>query len=192
MGLEDSIGLLCGYDFLSWREDGTTLDMHSLVHLALREWSKQASDKMTTEEGAIEHLIGVFPSREWENRLLWRQFLPHVLPLVKHARLRRDERVQSLGHRIGLCLRVDGRIKETVEVFERIVDIQKGTLAETHPSRLASQRALASAYLADGLVKEAIKVLEHVVAIEKETLAETHPSQLASQHALAGAYEADG
>jgi hypothetical protein len=41
IGLEDSIGLLCGYNFLSWREDGKTLDMHSLVHLALRGWSKQ-------------------------------------------------------------------------------------------------------------------------------------------------------
>ncbi|TQW01514.1 kinesin light chain [Cordyceps javanica] len=191
--LEDSIGLLCGYGFLSWREDGETLDMHSLVHLVLRLWlDKEADDFLTTEDVAIEHLERIFPSSEWENRLVWRQFLPHVLSLVKDTRLRRNETLQSLSHRTGLCLQVDGRTSETVDLFELLVAIRKETLAETHPSRLASQHVLAGAYHANGQMKEAIKMLEHVVAIKKETLAETHPDRLASQHALALAYHANG
>lgn len=114
------------------------------------------------------------------------------MPLVRDVQLRQDERAQSLGHKIGLCLRVDGRIKETVQVLQHVVAIKKETLEETYPSRLASQHALAITYRADGQVKEAIEVLEHVVAIKKVTLVETHPSRLASQHALAGAYRADG
>ncbi|TQV93583.1 kinesin light chain 1 and [Cordyceps javanica] len=193
MELDESIGLLCGYGFLSWREDNETLDMHSLVHLGLRLWLDQAADdSLTTEDAAIEHLYSIFPSHEWENRLVWRLFLPHVLPLVKDIRLQADKTVQSLGHTAGLCLRVDGRTIEAVEVLELIATIRKETLAETHPSRLASQHALAIAYQANGQVKEAIQVLEHVVAIRKETLAKTHPSRLASQHMLAGAYQANG
>lgn len=179
IGFEDSIGLLCGYGFLSWREDVEMLDMHSLVHLALRVWSKRAGDEITTEDSAIQHLVGVFPSSKWENRLVWRQFLPHVLPLVMDGRLRRDERVLLLGHGIGLCLQVDGRSKEAAEILEIVVAIEEETLTEADPSRLSSQHALAGIYQANGQVKESIKVLEYIVAIQKEVLAETHRSRLA-------------
>ncbi|CEJ88496.1 Putative Pfs, NACHT and WD domain protein [[Torrubiella] hemipterigena] len=193
MDLEDSIDMLCRYGFLSWREDGETLDMHSLVHLALRLWlDQETGNSLTTEDMAIEHLNKIFPSSEWENRLEWRLCLPHILPLLKEVRLRRNETLQSLCYKTGLCLQVDGRTTETVGVFELLTSIRKERLAETHPDRLTSQHVLAIAYRANGQVKEAIKVLEHVVAIEKETLAETHPDRLTSQHALAGAYQENG
>ena len=188
----ESIGTICGYGFLSWREDGETLDMHQLVHLALRLWFKQAEEESMAEEDAGQHLLAIFPESDWENRLVWRQYLPHVLRLAKEAMSRKDERIVSLGYRAGLCLRVDGRTRERVEVLEQVVAIEEKTLAEDHPSRLASQHALALAYNANGRVKKAVQMLEKVVAIRDKTLAEDHPSRLASQHALAGAYKANG
>ncbi len=68
----------------------------------------------------------------------------------------------------------------------------KGTLAEDHPDRLASQHALAIAYKANGQVKEAVGLLKQVVAIREGMLAKDHPDRLASQHALAIAYKANG
>ncbi|KAK5111067.1 hypothetical protein LTR85_012286 [Meristemomyces frigidus] len=64
-------------------------------------------------------------------------------------------------------------------------------LAENHPSRLASQHALAIAYQANGQVEEAVRLLEHVVAIRKRVQAEDHPNRRASQHAPTGAYQAN-
>lgn len=190
VGFHDSIGLLCDYGFLSWR-DGETLDMHSLVHLVLRTWSEQAGDGVVKADEAVAHLDMIFPSDEWENRAVWRRFLPHVMPLFQDVGLRQDQRVHSLGHKIVLCLRVDGRTREMVEVLEHVVAIQE-TLDDTHPDRLGSQHALALAYQSNGQVKEAIEALEHVVAIQKETLAETHPGRLNAQYALAVAYCANG
>ena len=109
--LNDSVRLLCEYGFLKWREDGETLDMHSLVHLVLRSWSKEAGEELMTEDNAIEYIHGEFPSGEWEDRVRWRQLLPHVLPLVTDLRLRGNKTVLSFGHNVGLCLSVDGRIK---------------------------------------------------------------------------------
>ncbi|KAM3485163.1 hypothetical protein MY8738_001631 [Beauveria namnaoensis] len=190
--LEDSIGLLCGYGFLSRREDGEMLDMHSLVHLVLRLWLDQDDDNsLTSEAVAIEHLERVFPSVEWENRSVWRQFLPHVLPFVKDAALRRNEPMQWLGHRAGLCLRVDGRTSETVKCFELLAAARERTQADTHPDRLDSQHELARAYLADDQVEKAIKTLERVVALREQTLARTHSDRLSSQRALASAYQAN-
>jgi Tetratricopeptide repeat len=85
-----------------------------------------------------------------------------------------------------------GKLKEAMALLKEVVKIREQSLAEDHPSRLASQHALAGAYEANGQVKEAVALLEKVVKIREQSLAKDHPSRLASQHALAGAYEANG
>ncbi|KAJ5022565.1 acyl transferase/acyl hydrolase/lysophospholipase [Bipolaris maydis] len=92
-----------------------------------------------------------------------------------------------------------GDARQAVELLKHVVKVQETTLAETHPSRLASQHELAGAYRANGQTKEAVELLKHVVKVRETTLAETHPNRLASQHVLAasqhelaGAYWANG
>ncbi|OQV11358.1 NB-ARC domain-containing protein, partial [Cladophialophora immunda] len=85
-----------------------------------------------------------------------------------------------------------GKVRDAVELLEEVVRIQEQTLAEDHPSRLASQHTLAIAYQANGQVKDAVELLEEVVRIKGQTLAEDHPDRLASQHELARAYRANG
>jgi tetratricopeptide (TPR) repeat protein len=85
-----------------------------------------------------------------------------------------------------------GKAKEAVALLQEVMKIREQSLAEDHPSRLASQHTLAGAYQANGQVKEAVILLKEVVRIREQSLVEDHPSRLASQHALAGAYEANG
>jgi hypothetical protein len=59
------------------------------------------------------------------------------------------------------------------------------TLAENHPDRLASQRALAGAYRANGKVKEAVELLEHVVAVKATFVSPGHPSRIVYEEVLA-------
>jgi hypothetical protein len=66
-----------------------------------------------------------------------------------------------------------------------VVEVREKTLAAEHPSRLASQHALAIVYEADGQVHKAVALLQHVVAVEARTLREDHPSRLVSVEALA-------
>lgn len=73
-----------------------------------------------------------------------------------------------------------GKVKEAVSLLEQVVKIREQTLAEDHPSRLASQHALAGAYKANGQVKEAVSLLEQVIKIKKRILAEDDPSRLVS------------
>ncbi|KAK2730940.1 hypothetical protein FQN57_003785, partial [Myotisia sp. PD_48] len=85
-----------------------------------------------------------------------------------------------------------GEVKKAIQTWQKILQIEKTTLAGDHPDRLASQYALAGAYQANGQTKDAIQLLEHIVKVWGTTLAEDHPNRLASQHALAGVYEANG
>ena len=165
--------------------------MHNLVHLATRIWVQREVGTATTIENAIRHLVAIFPSDDHANREQWRTYLPHAFKMLQQKE-EVDIEKSSLYYRVGRCLRVDGRIREAVGHLQEACRWRNSHLAETHPSRLASQHVLAIAYQANRQVKKAVKLLERVVAIQAETLAEDHPSRLASQHVLAGAYRADG
>ncbi|KND93534.1 hypothetical protein TOPH_01531, partial [Tolypocladium ophioglossoides CBS 100239] len=186
----NAIGTLCGYGFLSWREDNETLDLHSLVHLAMRAWARKVGMEEACKKDVLAHICRVFPSDRWEDRELWRQQLPHALGVLLACEDIETDEYCDLGYWVGRCLSRDGRIMEAVEVLKQVMK-RRETLAEDHPDRLASQHALAGAYQANGQVSEVVKILEQVVEIQK-ILAENYPDRLASQYALAGAYQDNG
>ncbi|KAK3326646.1 P-loop containing nucleoside triphosphate hydrolase protein [Apodospora peruviana] len=185
-----AIGTLCGYAFVSKRDD--MLDMHSLVHLATRIWLSREGLETQTIETVMRCLAGKFPTDEYENRHTWRAYLPHALRILQRADADDMEEKYELYFWVGRCLQVEGRIREGVRCFEECWRWRSGQFAEEHPSRLASQHALAGAYKADGQIKKAVGLLEQVVAVRERTLTEEHPDRLPSQHALAGAYQSDG
>ncbi|KAK4035148.1 hypothetical protein C8A01DRAFT_18138 [Parachaetomium inaequale] len=187
-----AVGTLCGYAFLTRRRDSRVFDMHSLVHLATRIWVQREGLTATTDEKATRHLAAVFPSDDYTNRNVWREYLPHAFRVLQHSKELDIEERSNLLFWVGRCLGMDGRNKEATRDLEEACQWRNRHFAEDHPSRLASQHALAIAYRANGQVKEAVVLLEQVVAIRKQVLAEDHPSQLASQHELAIAYRANG
>jgi tetratricopeptide (TPR) repeat protein len=189
--LMQAIGILLGYGFLSRRSDRKTYDMHSLVHLATRVWIKKEEEMENTFHNVVSHLVRVFPSDEWENRELWQKYIPHATKVLETSNIAGDEGCQ-LGYLVGRCLNMDKRAREAVTLLKNVVRIREKTLAEDHPSRLASQHSLAGAYHSNGQVKEAVKLLEHVVRIQERILAKDHSLQLASQYSLAGAYQSNG
>ncbi|KAK4249021.1 hypothetical protein C7999DRAFT_30552 [Corynascus novoguineensis] len=191
--LLDVIETLCAYAILTRREDSKVFDMHSLVHLATRIWvRREGLTTTTTIEKATRHFAAVFPSDDYANRNVWREYLPHAFRVLEHSKELDIEERSDLLYRIGLCLIADGRIKEAATSLEEACQWRNRHFAEDHPSRLASQHQLAVAYQANGQVKEAIMLLEQVVSIRQRTLAEDDADLLASQHALAVAYEANG
>ncbi|KLU92430.1 hypothetical protein MAPG_11376, partial [Magnaporthiopsis poae ATCC 64411] len=131
-----AIGLLCGYAFLTKRGDGDIFDMHSLVHLATREWVKRKGDMEKAMEDALAQLVAVFPSDEWENRERWRQYMPHALKMRQAdgaATGGESEAINRLGFWAGRCLQKDGRIQEAVDLLEHVVAVRGRTLSEEHP-----------------------------------------------------------
>jgi tetratricopeptide (TPR) repeat protein len=190
--LVGAIGILCSYSFLEKRDGGSKLDMHRLVHLATRIWVNQNGREEETRMAALKHVSEVFPSDDYTNRYIWRDYLPHVARIKEHKQCQGTEENSKLCLMVGRCLYVDGRIRESVLWLQESCEWRDRNLAQDNADRLASQHELASAYHANGQVRKGVKLLEYVVAIESGVLAEDHPSRLASQHELAGAYRANG
>ncbi|KAG7406534.1 Nephrocystin-3 [Fusarium oxysporum f. sp. rapae] len=190
--MTQAIGTLTGHGFLSRREGEEAFDMHSLVHLATRIWNKNEDREREVLQTTLTRVAEVFPTDDWKNRDMWRQYLPHALRLLRTAGCIENKRGRKLGLLVGQCLLVDGRTTEAVSTLEHVVKIRERISAEDHPSRLTSEHELARAYLDDGHTKKAVEMLEHVVEIRERILAEDHPHRLASEHVLAQAYLDDG
>jgi tetratricopeptide (TPR) repeat protein len=187
-----AIGTLCGYSFLSKREDGETFDMHSLVHLATQKWNEDEQIQKEIRQMALAHIAKVFPNADWENREVWRQYMPHALRLLTSADGVDSNDSCELGYWVGRCMLTEGAARQAIHILESVVRIQATTFEENDPDRLSSQNVLAWAYQDNGQTQEAIELLEHVVAVEVEILLENHPDRLSSQHALAVVYAANG
>jgi hypothetical protein len=142
--VEEAIGTLCGYSFVSRRGDSAMeeqeeelYDIHRLVHLATRVWVENRGDAAGVREEAVRQVADVFPSDEYTNRAVWRAYLPHALQLLECGQRCRIKETSELCLMVGRCLRVDGRIRETVRWLEESC-LSRETRAADHPSRLAS------------------------------------------------------
>jgi hypothetical protein len=67
--------------------------------------------------------------------------------------------------------------KKVVVLLEQVVKIKETTLAEDHPSRLASQYILAIVYEVNRQIKEAVALLKQVVEIRETILAKDPPDR---------------
>ncbi|KAI1870393.1 uncharacterized protein JN550_005321 [Neoarthrinium moseri] len=190
-GFEWAIGTLCGYSFLVQREDSDTFDMHSLVHMATCGWIEKQNREGQVMSEAIHHLEDIYPSNEGGNRDLWRGYLPHALRALERSNKYESEERAEFCMSVGLSLFADRRFKEAIRCFEQAFGWRKDHCTEDDRYRLASEQALACAYLEDRRIKEAIEMLEHIVKVERDTLDEKDPNRLASEHALACAYLED-
>lgn len=186
-----AIGTLRAYAFVTRRDDDS-YDMHRLVHLATKVWLDGHGVVETLNVKVAAHLAEIFPSRDYANRAIWREYFPHVFQFLRTTRTLDIEARYDLFLAVGSCLQVDGRIAEAVAWLYDCFLWRQGRYSEDHPSRVASQHALACVYLEDGRIKQAVKLLEQIVAIEENTFQEDYLSRMSSQHVLAMAYLADG
>ncbi|KAE8334325.1 hypothetical protein BDV24DRAFT_33429 [Aspergillus arachidicola] len=136
--LVGAIGTLCSYSFLERRDDGTKLDMHRLVYLATRMWVNQNGRKTETTIAALNHLAEVFPSDDYTNREMWRDYLPHVARIEKDEQCQDTEGKSRLCLKVGRCLYVDGRMKEAVLWLQESCVWRDINLPQSNIDRLTS------------------------------------------------------
>ncbi|KAI1125085.1 acyl transferase/acyl hydrolase/lysophospholipase [Nemania abortiva] len=187
--LRNALGTLIGYAFLDIREGDDAYDMHSLVHLATRTWVNIEGYENTTKADTVAHLSGVFPTQEWENRHVWRKYLPHALRVLREDSIR-SENSASLGFNVGLCLYQEGQHNDALRILEEVVLAWETLYPEDHPSQLASQYTLAVTYRKNGQVRKSIELLERIC--QRKSLQGNSPDRLVLQRTLAIAYQEDG
>ena len=134
--------------------------MHRLVYLATKVWLDKHSAREALNKKVATRLAKIFPSDNYSNQAIWREYFPHALQFLRNTRTLDIEARYELCMAVGRCLGVDGRVGEAVVWLSECFMWRQGRYPEDNPSRLASQHALVLAYKADRQVKEAVKLLE--------------------------------
>jgi tetratricopeptide (TPR) repeat protein len=186
---EDAVKVLSRYALVTRRPAQSALDLHGLVHCALREWLQQQGWLRKWTQEAIKQLLQVFPDDDHLNRSKWRRLLPHTQYALSHSLTEDDD-----GERLGLVLKCartlysDGRYKEAEELQMQVMETRKRVLGNEDPSTLTSMANLASMYRNQGRWKEAEELQVQVMETRKRVLSNEHPSTLSSMANLAATY----
>jgi len=147
----EAIRTLTAYSFISRRPADLGLDIHQLVHLAIRNWLRNEGlfDKLNGI--VIVRLEEVFPGNDYTNRGVWRSYLPHVRYIVASDVFYEDgEKRLSLMLRYGMCLYSDGRWNEAEESFAHVLETAEKKMGADHPYTLTIMANLVSTYMEQG------------------------------------------
>ena len=172
----DAIGTLDAYSFISRRMVDLALDLHRLVHLAMRNWLRKEELLAQWTKKATARLNEVFPDNDHKNRKVWRTYLPHARYVLESGDTEEEmqERTDLLW-KFAICIYSDGGYNEAEKLFSQVMKIQKRVLGEEHPDTLTSMANLAFTFKAQGRNDEAISLMEKFFQLREEVLGPQHP-----------------
>ena len=188
---QDAIRMLDRYALVTRRPAESALDVHRLVHQALRKRLQVQGRLVQWTQHAIIQLLRVFPGGDHSNRSKCRRLLPHAQYALSHSpAVDDDEERLQLASRCATTLSSDGRYKEAEELQVQVMQGRKRVLDDEHPSTLSSMNNLASTYWNQGRWDDAEKLEVQVMETRKTKLGADHPSTLTSMSNLAFTWEA--
>ncbi|KAH7324136.1 P-loop containing nucleoside triphosphate hydrolase protein [Stachybotrys elegans] len=185
----DAIGRLKAYSFITRRTREMAIDIHRLVHLAVRSWLRNKGVLSEWTHRAMERLEEVFPDHEHRNRAIWRTYLPHARCLLDSSLLPQDhDSRMSLEWKIALCYYSDGRFGEAEQLIQRVMLFRTNTLGEEHPDTLRCLAKLSLIYHAQSRFLEAEKLGSKAMAGQVIVLGEEDPETMSTMSNLAMTY----
>ncbi|KAF2188857.1 HET-domain-containing protein [Zopfia rhizophila CBS 207.26] len=189
----DAVETLNAYSFITKRQAESALDLHRLVHLAIRNWLHTQGLLSKRTQLAITRLLEVFPDSKHENRSKWRRLLPHAKYALSYDLMKQeDEAGIELTWKCAMSLHSDGRYNEAEELFAQVMETRKRVLGAEHPDTLTSMANLASTYRNQGRWKAAEELEVQVMETCKKKLGTDHPDTLNSMSNLASTYRNQG
>jgi tetratricopeptide (TPR) repeat protein len=190
---EDAVKMLDKYALVTRRPAESALDVHRLVHQALRKWLHVQGQLMQWAKRTITRLLRVFPNDDHSNRSKWRRLLPHAQYALSHSVTDDDDKERlNLASKCARALYSDGRYKEAEELHVQVMQTRKRVLGDDHPDTLISMVNLALTYSNQGRWKEAEELEVQVMQTEKRLLGDEHPDTLTSMANLAATYRDQG
>jgi tetratricopeptide (TPR) repeat protein len=182
---EDAIKVLDQYALVTRRPAESALDVHRLVHCALRERLQADGELQKWTRHTITRLLWVFPNDDHSNRSKWRRLPPHARYVLLHTQRDDDEERLDLAWKCAMALYSDGQYKAAEELQVEVMETSKRVLGNEHPSTLTSIANLASTYSNQGRWGKAEELQVEVMETSKRVLGDKHPDTLTSMHNLA-------
>jgi hypothetical protein len=189
---EDAVKVLDRYSLITRRPAESALDVHRLVHDALRKRLQVEGKLQEQMQYTITQLLQLFPSHDHNNRSKWRRLLPHAQYVLSHSQNDDNKERLNLAWKCAMALYSDGRYNAAGQLFVGVIETRKRVLGDKHPDTLSSMANLASTYWNQGRWREAEDLEVKVVEKTKRVLGDEHPFTLSSMGNLASTYSNQG
>lgn len=170
--LSTSLGLLKGYSLISLGESDQVFEMHRLVHMTTRNWSRKNGTFGIQAETCLQTMLQLFPSGEHETLAKCDLYLPHAQALLACEALSKDTDASkaALAHKVSLCLLGRGRYSSAEIMAQRAVQWRASALGTSDKLTLASMSNLAFVLGKRGNYEKAHKMLLEVLEGQKRLL----------------------
>ncbi|KAN0070835.1 hypothetical protein V8E54_011000 [Elaphomyces granulatus] len=190
---QSALGLLMAYSFITRQPGDNTVSLHRLVHLATRNWLRNGGMLEQWMVSTGRRLRDVFPSAKHENRILWREYLPHALFILESKEFQNDTLDREhLVQKVARCLYSDGRYHQAGALFEEVFEKKSKRLKNDDEEMLNCMMQMASTYRHQGRWTEAEKLFVQVMETSKTVLGPEHLDTLCSMACLAATYRGQG
>ncbi|KAL1598072.1 hypothetical protein SLS59_007082 [Nothophoma quercina] len=186
---EDAVEVLDQYALVIRRPAESALDVHRLVHYALRKRLLVEQKLQQWIQRTITRLLWVFPSDNYSNKSKQRRLLPHAQYVLSHSKGNDDEERTTLAEKCATALYNDGKYKEAKGLWGQVMELRRRVVGQEHPSTLTSMNNLARALDQQGKYEEAETMHRQALAMYKKVLGREHPNTLTSMSNLANVLE---
>lgn len=185
----DALGLLNAYSFVDFQHGNQIASLHRLVHLATRNWLRSEDSLKDYILKASSQIESLFPNADPQNRMLWREYLPHAQVILNQneCHLLTAER-EELLKKVGMCLQSDGRDRDAEPLLLELVDTKRKRLGTQNGEVLSCTALLATTYRNRGKWKDAEKLETYVMKESVKAFGDGHPRTAAAMANLSSTY----
>ena len=192
--LESDISALHDYSFISLKEDGETLTMHSLVQLATRRWLEAEGQQEKWKSEFIWRLNAQLPTGAYENWAICQALLPHTVAAA--AQRPKDEASliewTAILYKAAWYLEMIGQGPEAQGMAEDAMKYRIKIFGKMHEESLNAMEMLGSVKMLRGQWGPAEKLFVEVMETSKQKLGPDHPDTLTSMNNFAFTLKALG
>ncbi|KAF2148124.1 TPR-like protein [Myriangium duriaei CBS 260.36] len=193
LDIDEAIGTLKAYSFITQRIDQELYTTHRLVRLAMRNWLNQEGQLQGCVNSIAQTFTRIYPRPEHDNKDCWIKLLSLGEELVRDAELVTDTDVYlALLFKIGESHALLGKWSQAAPLCE--MRLKKATMLQgtEHRGTLLCMWTLATSYWMQGRKNEVYDLIVAVVKTQQDSLGDEHPDTLNSLDSLGVMYSSEG
>jgi tetratricopeptide (TPR) repeat protein/nucleoside phosphorylase len=181
----EAIAALEGYAFITEREDGDSFDIHRLIRFVMRSHLK-GEDRIHTITSVIQHLSEIYPYPEYENRDVWRQYMPHAVTAMGVCEeIRGLYATHIFLDRMAQTYHLTANYKKAEQIHSMVISLREQMLSRKDPRTISSINGLALALGNQGRYEKANQLHRQALELCIESAGPEHRKTLRYMNNLA-------
>ncbi len=180
--VDEAIGVLKAYAFITQRKEQDLFDIHRLVHLVMRNWLRENGEQQEYASEVMQYVAKTFPFPKHENRDMWMKYLLHAQTVLDREACTKEP---ALLFNVGESFKLLGKYREAEQMYRQAFELRTEVHGREHPCTLGSMDNLALALRRLGRYDEAGQMHRQVFRLYTKLYGPEHPHTLAGMNSLA-------